>query len=352
MRQRSQISHGNGRHLALIRSEILLGSREAARELGIDLNPTLTAHGIDPQVLESPEGYLPQEQVVHFLEEIADRFECPVFGFLVGKHQPPLQFGNETQLVKLAPTLGAALDNVSRFERLYTQGTRHALVVKNGTAFFRRWNVVSYDTRAVQLQLLGTVQVYKMIGGLISEKWRPGEIHISSSAPRNWEALQDYFGCPVKFDQAIDSIVFPEHDLASAIPTADAQLLEIVEAYFLEMLSRNHAHLDTLEKLKDYIRDHIGANRCNLESCAEYFSVHPKALQRELASQGYTFKQLLLEMRTELAKYYLRNSAIKLSRISVMLGYSSDAAFSRAFRSTQNMSPGQWRKVHTRRKMP
>jgi AraC-like DNA-binding protein len=72
--------------------------------------------------------------------------------------------------------------------------------------------------------------------------------------------------------------------------------------------------------------------------------LHPRALQRDLAKHNCTFKQLLLEIRMELAEQYLRSSDITLSDLTELLGYQNLSAFSRAFKNSYGLSPDLWRK--------
>lgn len=326
----------------VVSSNILIGCLEAAQELGIDSQPLLSEHGIDPRLLDSPGHYLSKAQVAKYLHEAAYRFDHPNFGFLVGKHQPPLQFGQAAQLLRLAPDLQTALHNVGTFERIYVRGTRHALHVENGVGQFRRWDVAHYDFSLLQLRLLGMVQVYKMFKALCGESWRPISLDFSLSEPVNTLQLNEYFRCPVRLGQRFDCLVFPAKDLSIPISTGDAELLEIVEEHFLNRLSVQYPQTNPLSRAKDFILHNIGTNRCTMDGCAQFLAMHPRALQRELLKQGCSFKQLLLDARMEMAKHYLEDPNSNLMEIASKLGYRNQSAFSRAFKATQNISPRQW----------
>jgi AraC-like DNA-binding protein len=328
----------------LVNSQILLGSLEAAQELGIDLGATLREYRIEARLLESPEGFLTHYQVINFLETVAERFDCQHFGFLVGKYQTPLQFGPVAQVLKLSPTLQAAIENTLCYAELYTEGTKHALVIEDGYASFRRWDATPYDISAVQLHTLGTVQLFKIIKALCGSDWQATSISFAHSAPQEKQQYSRYFGCPVFFEQEFDGVVFPESDLSRPIATADADLLSIVRAHLDTLRLDQGQGEDIVSWVRNYIRRKIGSNLCNLDSCAQFFNLHPRALQRDLAKHNCTFKQLLLEIRMELAEQYLRSSDITLSDLTELLGYQNLSAFSRAFKNSYGLSPDLWRK--------
>jgi AraC-like DNA-binding protein len=328
----------------MVRSSILLGCREAAQELGIDLGSTLREYRINPGLLVLPEGFLTHYQVVHFLQTVAERFNCEHFGFLVGKYQTPLQFGPVAQVLKLSPTLQAAIENALCYAEFYTEGTKHALVIEDGYVSFRRWDATPYGISAVQLHTLGTSQIFKIFKTLCGSDWQATSISFAHSAPQEKQLYSRYFGCPVFFEQEFDGVVFPESDLSRPIATADADLLSIVRAHLDTLRLEQVQGGDIVSWVRNYIRREIGSNLCNLGSCAQFFNLHPRALQRDLAKHNCTFKQLLLEIRMELAEQYLRSSDIALSDLTELLGYQNLSAFSRAFKNTYGLSPDLWRK--------
>jgi AraC-like DNA-binding protein len=328
----------------LASSAILLGSREAALELGIDLNATLREYRINPRLLTSPEGYLTHYQVINFLQTVAERFDCEHFGFLVGKHQVPMQLGLVAQVLKLSPNLHASLENGIHYSELYTQITRHAVVIEDGYACFRRWDAQPYHGGVVQLHALGVVQLFKLIQALCGSGWQATSISFAHSAPKEKQQISRYFGCPVHFEGEFDGVIFPESDLSRPIATADADLLKIVQAHLDTLQSSQAQDEEIVSRIGGFIRREIGSNLCNLDSCAQLFNVHPRSLQRELAKHGCTFKQLLLDMRMELAEQYLRGSNISLSDLTGMLGYNNLSAFSRAFKNRNGQSPELWKK--------
>ena len=57
-----------------------------------------------------------------------------------------------------------------------------------------------------------------------------------------------------------------------------------------------------------------------------------------------SFQQLLDQTRQHLAEGHLRDGALDLAEIALLLGYSEQSAFTRAFKGWTGESPAQWRK--------
>jgi len=333
----------------LVSSEMLLGSREAAQELGIDIFDSLRKCQIDPGLLTSPEGFLQRRQVINFLEDVARRFDCQHFGFLVGKHQQSLRLGLLEPIFKLSPDIKTAIENTLIYQPLYSEARVHRLVVEDGYASMTRWDPELGGGAAIQLHTLVIVQIFKILKALCGSHWEATSVCFSHAAPAAKNEYRRFFQCPVYFNREFDGVVFPERQLQQTIATADAGLLKIILTHYDRLMASRGQERDCgdmVATVRSFIQRKLGTNLCNLTSCAQYFDMHPRALQRALEEHDCTFKSLLSEVRMELARHYLRSSDMSLTELAELLGYANPSAFTRAFHQVHEQSPGSWRKSH------
>ena len=68
-----------------------------------------------------------------------------------------------------------------------------------------------------------------------------------------------------------------------------------------------------------------------------------RQLQRHLQQQGSTYQQRMQQVRCMLAEEYLRDPHLGLHEIALLLGYSEQSAFQRAFKQWRHVTPLQWR---------
>lgn len=83
------------------------------------------------------------------------------------------------------------------------------------------------------------------------------------------------------------------------------------------------------------------------ESVSQAVHLHPNrisALCRQF--DGKSFQEILEERRIRQAKRFLEHTGHKIETVSVLCGYTSAPYFSRAFRKSSGMTPGQWRLRH------
>ena len=66
-------------------------------------------------------------------------------------------------------------------------------------------------------------------------------------------------------------------------------------------------------------------------------------MQRQLAEQHQSFKQLPDEIRQQLAGQYLDNSQLSLNEIAYLLGFANQANFTRSFKRWRGVPPSSYR---------
>ncbi|HSY38976.1 MAG TPA: AraC family transcriptional regulator, partial [Polyangia bacterium] len=82
----------------------------------------------------------------------------------------------------------------------------------------------------------------------------------------------------------------------------------------------------------------------DLASVGRALALSKRTLQRRLGVEGVSFRALTDEVRRGLATEYLTDGRVSLSEIALLLGFSEQAAFQRAFLRWTGVTPGQYRR--------
>ncbi|MBX3605402.1 MAG: AraC family transcriptional regulator [Piscinibacter sp.] len=148
-------------------------------------------------------------------------------------------------------------------------------------------------------------------------------------------------------------------EAASPQPGAEGVLAKLSEVMVVETLRQYVAQLEPghtgwLSGLRDR-----AVGRCLAlmhEKPAHPWTVdalaREVALSRSVLAERFTHyvgqspMQYLGRWRMALATNFLRRSALSLARIAELVGYETDAAFSRAFRREFGVPPAAWRRLH------
>jgi AraC-like DNA-binding protein len=88
----------------------------------------------------------------------------------------------------------------------------------------------------------------------------------------------------------------------------------------------------------------LADGEATLGRAASVLHLAPRTLQRRLAKHGLSWQQWLDRNREQLARQYLQDPGLGLSDIALLLGFSEQSAFNRAFRRWVGVSPGRYRR--------
>jgi AraC-like DNA-binding protein len=161
--------------------------------------------------------------------------------------------------------------------------------------------------------------------------------------PKHREALEGHFGCQALFNADRNALVFRCSDLDRPFVTHNEELLTVIGTQFDAELEARGESQNVGERVKDALQRSLAGKRPALQDVARELGLGARTLQRRLTDAGFTFQQLVEETRRELARYYLRQSAVELNETAFLLGFEDANSFFRAFHGWEGTSPGEWR---------
>ena len=173
-------------------------------------------------------------------------------------------------------------------------------------------------------------------------KLHPVSVELQHAAPGDPGNYFGFFRCPVRFECEADRIHLAVKVVDKKLPSANPQLAQLSDQVMIQTLGRLSRER-VVPRVKSSIIDLLPSGNVNDEQIAAELSMSTRSLQRKLNKKNTTFKQLLTEVRQELADKYIRNNQLSLTEISFMLGFSEVSSFSRAFKRWTGESPSEYR---------
>jgi AraC-like DNA-binding protein len=314
---------------------------EVAREKGFDLAPYLARHGIDPGLIENSRGLLSFQAIGDCLEDIAAREACPDFGFQLGKHQKPLQFGIISQVLQFAPDVGTAIRIFLKYRDLFSQSSYWGLSIDNDVARLRRQELGASAKRSPQIVMLSVTRGFEAIRSMMGPGWSPLAVYLSIEAPQYVSALRRYFGAPVFFAASFDEIAFDAADLLQPIPTGNEAILAALTEYFDRLMPELGKKGAISAQVQRLMRVELENGGITLDGVARHFAMHPRSLQRALAIEGTSFRELAQETRLALARQMVEASRAQLSEVAEAAGYRHLSSLSRAYKRSRGTTPSR-----------
>ena len=164
--------------------------------------------------------------------------------------------------------------------------------------------------------------------------------------PRHRELLEGHFGCRVRFKADRNAQVFRSSDLDRPFVTHNEELLTVIGTQLESELEARNTSQNIGEQVKDALRRSLAGKRPTLQDVAQELGLGARTLQRRLTDGGISFQQLVEDIRRELARHYLKQSAVELNEAAFLLGFEDANSFFRAFQVWEGTSPGEWRTRH------
>ena len=338
-------AHSSPPQLGMIRIAPLGAVPALLREFGIDPEPLLRAHGIkDTETFKDPEATMAFAIGGRLLKTCAERTLCPYFGLLVGQRADTSVLGSVGLLLRNAPDVITALNELVTNLDLHDRGATCFLDISGNDALLGYEVYVHGVEGTDQVSDLAMAVGWNIMRTLCGPTWLPSEVRLRHEHPLDIEPYRRYFNAPLKFNAEHSSLVFPASWLPQPTQLADPSLRQV----FLSRIQEMRAYTDQSfrEQAHKMLVMLLGQQRCTREQLAEQFAMHPRTLNRRLKDAGTSFRELHGVACHEMARQLLRDTRRNFSSIANLLGYSEESAFSRAFSKWEGMPPTQWRKLN------
>ncbi len=131
--------------------------------------------------------------------------------------------------------------------------------------------------------------------------------------------------------------------------TSPEAVIDLIESMHIDFAMRMRANKKKntisvhVRHAIDYIYNHLHEN-LTLERLAQNEGLHPSYFSKLFATEtGTTVKAYILAAKIDTAKNILINTDYTLAEISHALGFSSQSAFTTAFKKITNTTPGKYR---------
>jgi AraC-like DNA-binding protein len=154
-------------------------------------------------------------------------------------------------------------------------------------------------------------------------------------------AYRDALGCPVRFGQTWCGIEIPTYVLQQRIDNADPEARRIAIKYLEATCLPSTASLP--ERVAELARRLLPLGQCSVEAIADELAMHPRTLQRQLATEGARCQDVIDRERRTQAARYLAEPRLHLGQIAGLLGYTEQSALNRSCQRWFGKTPREYR---------
>lgn len=315
----------------------------------IDADPS-GANGVDElgqlrqQLLNyKPNARMPFTDWWHALEVLARVYDKPYIGLEVGAYIQPSHCGVLGYLSLSCEYLAEALQRFERFQRLLYEGNEAFTESKGQQVIFSWPYDYGYSTRESDETLISSLANFvRMLVG--DERLTPTKVGFVHPKPKQLEPYQELLGCEVEFACKNTYVSFPLSMLTLKVQKADPALRALLEQQANSLLTVLPNGDQFEQAFYKYLLRAMQDGKPTIEEIAAYMKLSARTLHRRLQEREMEFKPLLQRTRQQLAKQYLKDGRLTLAEIALLLGYSEQSAFTRAFKQWFSETPLKYQK--------
>ena len=318
---------------------------------GHDSGSFLKANGVDPLIFRDPEARLPHAVAISLWSAAGQLTNDPNLGLHVAAGIRPGIYGALDYAVRTCATLGEGLRRLALYHRflhdvaetrLDVEGTRailsHHLPLPGGAP-----RPVSECVAA------GWLQASRQATGL---NFIPLEVGFPHRAPDDISEHEELFGCKLQFGCERTELIFARELLDAPLVKADPALQAILEAQVVALIQKLPKGEATTDAVRRQLATELGKGQPTLEQIAPRLHMSSRTLRRHLDDEGTSFRQILMEVRRELALRHLMEGRLAIGEIAFLLGFSEPSAFQRAFKQWTGHAPHAYRTLQASPSQP
>ncbi|WP_229954171.1 AraC family transcriptional regulator [Parasphingorhabdus litoris] len=181
------------------------------------------------------------------------------------------------------------------------------------------------------------VGIWRVSSEYLEEPMRPLEIHLSYPKPIYAKKYDEYFDCPVYYEQP-DNILWTRAPTDRPLRTSDPASAKICLQLVEQMVQRYRGEDDFILLIRRELLRNPG-EMPDMEEISAMLAMSSRTLHRKLSELDTSFRKIQDDVRKNLAIDYIQNTGMSIDQIAARLGYSETTNFRRAFKQWTGKAP-------------
>jgi AraC-like DNA-binding protein len=300
-----------------------------------------------------PDTRIPIRFALHLLEHAVLKTDDPDLGLRAARTAKRGDYELLEYTMLSSKTVREAHEVLRRYVHIVNSALDYSIDIQGPLVISR------FSSRIVLSRAASDFQIAAVY--LAAHRWLPAppdmyrEVWFTYPEPPDTrEHLVSLPGATLRFGAPFDAILCDRAYLDLPMPRADAKLHRLLRTQLEERV----AELPPAQRLRRRVRGLIAARlsggSATAEEIAATLQMSRRTLTRRLVEQGITFKELLEEVRRELAERALISEDVSLGEIAQRIGFSEPTVFHRAFKRWTGLTATayrerNWRGEHSRR---
>ena len=325
------------KRIQLVRARYVARIADTLQKRSIDPLPYMKGAGIAPELVDTPEAWVPLSQFLELVGDAASDTGYSTLGLDAGI-TPRSRHSKFSKLVLYSPTLFQALTSICR-NSAYEDTSAHFRVVRGVKLGWLECGSVPGSAEGIrQMEYYRYAGLLEIIRSAAGPRWLPPQLLLASDKSPEFDSHPLLKGTDIRFCQsglkiALQSRLF-------SLPMINVPQVPTTESAFSE------SPVEFGQALVEVVRSQLLGGYPTIGATAKALRMSVRTLQRRLFEQDMSYAGLLNFVRTEMAKQWLEQTDDAISKIAKKLAYRHSTHFSRAFTQTCGVTPREYRRMH------
>lgn len=326
--------------MSVIRGTSLTGFPALVRELGADPETLLSRTGIRVSDVGRFDAFFTYLSFIHAVESAAAATHTPGFGRRLAERQGIEILGPVGVAVRTSATVAEALAICEHYLGAYSPAISVVIDTDGDHAFVEFKVLIAHPPAYPQSIELSLGVMLRVLRFLMGWRYAPTSVDLPHQRLVAREEYVRYFSCPPRFESRRAGFTIPAQDLDRPL-TRDEMAHQVVLEYLDSVVDRHRPAMAS--SIRELIRRLLPAGAATVPVIAAQFRLHPKALRRQLVTEGTTFNAVVDDLRREMAERYLRDTDVTLAHLARELGYAEQTVLIRSCRRWFGATPATLR---------
>ncbi len=318
--------------------------RTLEEDYDTDPAPLLEVLGTERAALADGTRRFSNESILTLWEKAGDLCDDPAFGVRAGLKTTPLHLNVIGHAWMSSATLADAFERLLRYEELIDTGVTEIRFEKVGDVYMLS---ESYPNPADYHGKLGADMAF---AGIIALCRAATDTELSATHAEfilsKDDPLEIYAGIvagPVKRSRDHNALFFKATDIEAPLPGAQPDVADAT-SHIAERYIRSLDRSNVANQVREVLVQMLPSGSADQEQVAAALFRSASTLQRQLKSEGTSYREVSDHTRQRLAEAYLKDGEHSHAQIAFLTGFGNQSNFSRAFKRWTGKSPGTFQK--------
>ena len=327
-------------------SLVALLATSLREEYGIDPAPIYLQADLPLTPPESPQLRYPLAKIRNLWNLSKEASGDEAIGLKTGRYAKPTQFYAFGYSWLASSNLLGAIQRLTRYHRLMSTASVEVSLTETADRYALS-SVYPDESKSPPKEGVDCgMTALLALCDIVSEKEiRPLRVELTCPATVHPDAYREALRAPIQFNAQIGTIHFDKETLREPLPhgTPDvAKATDKIAEQYIETLDPSKV----ASQVRRLLIALLPSGKADQEIVSSRLNRSTSTLQRQLASEGLNYRDVLESTRRSLAEHYLRDKKHSYAQIAYLVGFSDQSNFSRAFKRWTSMSPKQYQETY------